>query len=128
MIIPDEFFKLVDMFVFFVAENARINCREKTRTSCKQNKTKVTLILLAHSPKASSMTGDMRKVAVTRVAATRMKSSAPLVTITLARSVLSVSDLEKPSVICHQNEEHLIIPDQTRDNNEPNLQLWLTRE
>ena len=51
------------------------------------------------------MTGDMRKVAVTRVAATRMKSSAPLVTITLARSVLSVSDLEKPSVICHHNEE-----------------------
>ena len=41
------------------------------------------------------MTGDMRKVAVTRVAATRMKSSAPLVTITLARSVLSGSDLKK---------------------------------
>ena len=39
------------------------------------------------------MTGDMRKVAVTRVAATRMKSRAPLVTITLARSVLS-SDLK----------------------------------
>ena len=35
------------------------------------------------------MTGDMRKVAVTSVAAIRMKSSAPLVTITPARSLFS---------------------------------------
>ena len=94
MIIPDEFFKLVDMFVFFVAENTRINCRKNTDLlQTKQNQGHPHP--LAHSPKASSMTGDMRKVAVTRVAATRMKSSAPLVTITLARSVLSVSDLKK---------------------------------
>ena len=103
MIIPDEFFILVDRVVFFEAENKDrgINCEKHGRLSNKTRRllqtkfetkvTKKTLIL----PKASSMTGDMRKVAVTRVAATRMKSSAPLVTITLARSVLSGSDLKK---------------------------------
>ena len=82
--------------MFFVAENTRINCTKNTHASCKQNTIKVTPILTHYnSPKASSMTGDMRKVAVTRVAATRMNSRAPLVTITLARSVLSVSDLKE---------------------------------
>ena len=54
------------------------------------------------------MVGEKRKVAVTRVAATRMKSSAPLVTITLARSVLSVSDLSKNIA-----DLSSLIPDQT---------------
>ena len=74
----------------------------KTRTALKQDttplankKSKPRSLKILIIPKASSMTGDMRKVAVTRVAATRMKSSAPLVTITLARSVLSGSDLKK---------------------------------
>ena len=49
------------------------------------------IIVIIFSPKALSMAGDMRKVAVTRVAAMRMKISAPLVTITLALSVLLLS-------------------------------------
>ena len=52
-----------------------------------------TLTGSSYWPKAFSMAGDMRKVAVTSVAAMRMNIKAPLVTITLARSVLLTARL-----------------------------------